>query len=434
MRKFHWTLPFFFNAGLAAAASFSLIILLSPRNSHRPFLREIQYIILHTTEGGTEGSLKTLHKDGKIHYMIDHAGKTYRIMEENRLATHAGRSLWNGRPRIDEVSIGIEIVGYHNRPPNNAQITTLARLLDGLQRRYQVPDDRVLTHSQVAYGTPNKWQASNHRGRKRCAMLLATPDLRRRIGLNSEPRKDPDVQARRLAVGDPFLNKVIYGDANDLALSPRMRTALQTIPRNQIVTKVYSGDSSNIISKNRSAWFIARENYDSPKTLYQFPNNGPQLRGDQIKDWSSLPIGTRVTLNNESKGVTTEAEFDKPLTSQFREVVSANVPAISIARNAHNSDTTFYLIPGKPLIDGAELQKTDETTLWNLPAGTKILIGYKKGELITKERTAYRISKESSRPWNSPLTIYRFPDGTVKTGDEINPSQIHEDTLIFLEN
>ncbi len=431
-RKIPFSIIFY--SVMVFAASYSIVDSLSPRNSRRPLLRSVQYIILHTTEGGTEGSFQTLHKDGKIHYMVDPKGKVYRIMDENRLATHAGRSLWDGRPRMDEVSLGIEVVGFHNKMPSKDQIRTLGELLSELKTRYRISDDRVLTHSQVAYGVPNKWQANNHRGRKRCAMLMATRELRRQIGLNSEPRHDPDVLSGKLAIGDPYLNKVIYDNANDRFVSTPYRRALAQVSPKQVITKMYTGDQTNIISPSRSAWFIAREQYDSPNTIYLFPDGKKQIRGDKIKDWSSLPNGTKIILASAPQNTAPEFEISTPPARMFKEVTEDTTPAIAIARGEAKSENTFYLIPGREVASGKDLALNEESLLWSLPKGTKILIGYKKGESISKDRTAYRISKESDRPWNSPLTIYRFPDGTVKTGDEIDPSLIQANTLIFLEN
>lgn len=415
------------------AASLTVITMLSPRNRHRPALEKPRYLILHTTEGGTQGSLSTLHKDGKIHYMVTPEGKVYRIMDEGRMAVHAGRSLWQGRPRLDEISIGIEVVGFHNRMPTTEQIKTLGELISDIKTRHRIPDDHILTHSQVAYGSPNQWQPRNHRGRKRCGMLMATPELRRRLGINSEPRIDPDVTSGKLAIGDPYLNKVIYGNANDSFQSPRIAQSLKTVTPQQIVKTIYSGPQTNVIGNGRSAWFIARDQYDSPRTIYTTPD-GTKTSGDKVRNWKKLPDGTKINVDGNMKMTAIEFEDARLSARIFKEVLEEGTSALSIARDEAASPTTYYLIPNQPVMSGEELRKNSDSTFWNLPKGTRILVGYKKGQSITKDKSAYRISQESSRPWNSPLTIYRFPDGRVMTGDEIDPRFIQSDTLIFLEN
>lgn len=399
---------------LCFAATVGVIVTLSPRNSHRPFLKEIKYVILHTTEGGTEGSLATLHKDGKIHYMISPEGKVYQIMQEERLAVHAGRSLWNGRPRIDEVSIGIEMVGFHNKPLTSNQELALRNLLFQLKQKYNIPDDNVLTHSMVAYGSPNRWQEHSHRGRKRCGMLMATSQVRRRIGLNSEPRIDPDVRANRLAVGDPYLHEFIYGEK---------------IGKQKILTEVYSAADSNIVSAKRSAWFIARDKYDWATTTYSLPN-GQKLRGNQIRDWSKLPYGTKVTLNESPQNITLESESSSGPSEIFKEIGVHGMTAFSIARSEATASTTIYFLPDTRVFSGKELYQDEKYLLSHLPKGTKILVGYQNGGMVTLEKTAYKIT---GKRWNLPSTIYKLADGKILTGDEVNASGIPPETYIFFE-
>lgn len=74
---------------------------------------------------------------------------------------------------------------------------------------YRLRDERVVTHSMVAYGAPNKWQKKKHRGRKRCGMLFAMPSVRKILELKVRMTSDPDVRAKRLTVGDPYLEKVL---------------------------------------------------------------------------------------------------------------------------------------------------------------------------------------------------------------------------------
>jgi hypothetical protein len=167
----------------------------SRRNHERPYRTRTDFIILHTTEGPKEGSLRKVRNNGEAHYLVDRAGRVYRIIDKNRVAYHAGRSMWNGRTNLDRVSVGIEMVGYHHRPLTESQLKALRELLRQLQRIYGVPDERVLPHSMVAYGAPNRWHRRPHRGRKRCAMGLAEPGIRRRLGLEAQPVQDPDVRA-----------------------------------------------------------------------------------------------------------------------------------------------------------------------------------------------------------------------------------------------
>jgi len=182
----------------------------SSRNKERDVRKSTKFIILHTTEGAAVGSLKKLSANGECHYAIDTDGKIYRIVDRSRIAYHNGLSMWNKQEDLDKVSIGIEMVGFHDKRPTAAQIKSLKELLAELKKHYKISDDNVLTHSMVAYGKPNKWNKKNHRGRKRCGMIFADTQLRKQIGLTSKPTRDPDLHAKRLLDGDPELTKILY--------------------------------------------------------------------------------------------------------------------------------------------------------------------------------------------------------------------------------
>ena len=267
----------------AATAAFSLDIgsFYSPHNRERERRKGTQFIILHTTEGDAKGSLDKIRERGEAHYVVDTVGKVYRVIHRDRVAFHAGRSMWNDRTNLDTVSLGVEVVGYHNHRLSTAQEAALRELLAELQRIYRVPDNKVLTHSMVAYGAPNRWHKQAHRGRKRCGMLFAGTSLRRRLGLDSEPAHDPDVRAGRLVVADSYLEDQLFG-------SRRLPVA-------------GGGAEGRVIEKGRSAWDIARERYAAADTQYVFPD-GTQTRGSDIKDWSKIPVGTKVVLGSGDRG------------------------------------------------------------------------------------------------------------------------------------
>ncbi len=189
----------------------------SPRNPERKVRRATELIVLHTTEAPARSSLNKVSERGECHFCVTEEGAIYRIVDRDREAFHAGRSMWKGKEDVDKFSVGIECVGHHDKPMSSVQLNAIARLVKELQSMYGVPDHCVVAHSHVAYGTPNKWQKCRHRGRKRCGMLFATATVRRILGLKTRPAFDADVRARRLAVGDPYLNKVLYGGLDVMA-------------------------------------------------------------------------------------------------------------------------------------------------------------------------------------------------------------------------
>ena len=188
----------------------------SPRNPERKVRQSTELIVLHTTEAPSRSSLNKLCERGEAHYCVTEEGTVYRIVDRDREAFHAGRSMWNGKEDVDKFSIGIECVGFHNEAMGGVQLRAIRDLVKELQRMYRIPDERVVCHSHVAYGAPNKWQKKRHRGRKRCGMLFAMPSVRAQLELVRRPMVDTDVRAKRLVVGDDYLRSVLYGNVDTM--------------------------------------------------------------------------------------------------------------------------------------------------------------------------------------------------------------------------
>ena len=374
----------------------------SPRNAERPRRKSTRYIILHTTEGPTKGSLDKVRKNGECHYFVTPGGHAYRIIERSRVAYHAGRSMWEGKTNIDQYALGIEIVGFHNRDITSSQYRAVQELLAQLKRIYRVPDERVIPHSMVAYGAPNRWHRHSHRGRKRCGMCFAKPATRAKLGLTSQPMFDPDVNAGRLVVADPFLQNVLFGN----------------IRERENALKHFDSPDATVISASRSAWDIARDQYRSAETRYVFPN-GTIKRGNQITDWKAIPPGTRVLLHGEEK-IAPHAE-ESPATA-------GDAFTLKVSDNKAQWSSTIYFLPDKRIRRGDELS---ESELAHLPKGTRILTGYIQGGRITQNRSAFDICGEQ---WNDHDTIYRLPDGTFTTGNQLNENSIPGNTHVFFKD
>jgi N-acetylmuramoyl-L-alanine amidase len=84
---------------------------------------------------------------------------TYRLVDENRRAWHAGDSQWQGRTWLNGTTIGIELVnqgfydtpsGRHWQPFAPAQIDALIVLLKDIMQRHQLAPGSILAHSDVA--------------------------------------------------------------------------------------------------------------------------------------------------------------------------------------------------------------------------------------------------------------------------------------------
>jgi hypothetical protein len=166
--------------------------------------------------------------------------------------------MWNAKEEIDKHSIGIECVGYHDKVMPRKQLNAIRDLVAELQAIYGIPDEKVLTHSQVAFGEKNKWQKHRHRGRKRCGMLFAMPSVRGVLKLDSRPAFDPDVKAKRLIVADKYLNSVLYGSLDTMVKTYGKATIKKVDPTKSKLVKAdpkKKGISGEVNSRPASAKF-----------------------------------------------------------------------------------------------------------------------------------------------------------------------------------
>ncbi|MCG8633962.1 MAG: N-acetylmuramoyl-L-alanine amidase [Desulfobacterales bacterium] len=359
--------------------------------------RHTRMIIVHTSELGLEGTLRVISKGkkfkngrstpgGHAHYVIARNGRTYRTLDRRYRADHAGLSMWNGKTDVSDVSIGIELVGYHHAPISKSQYRSLGMLLHVLKQVYGLKDRDILTHSQVAYGRPNPWFKKNHRGRKRCAKNFD----RAKANLGPTWSYDPDVRARRLQA-DPILASVFYGTPGSAA------------PGKAVSAKRLA---SNIISKQNSAWSIAGDEYNAATTAYILPD-GRALPGDRVGGkigWSRLPVGTKVLLNQETRQVSVQAKSPVKL-------ISGQMTAWSHAGQDYRSDSTIYFLPSGRITPGSGIRDWDD-----LPVGTRLMVGYKGPYEITRQKTAYKIA---GKRYKHKSVVYYLPGGRLVPGDEV---------------
>jgi len=405
MRRFILTIPILaVLAGVSPGAEGALNIAsyYSPRNSERPPRASTEFIILHTTEGPARGSLRKLHERGEAHYFVNTDGRVLRIIHRDRVAFHAGRSMWGGKTDLDNCSIGIELVGYHDRDITAAQYRALKELLRQLKSIYRIPDENVLTHSMVAYGAPNAWHKRSHRGRKRCGMLFARDSVRKKIGLNKKPAYDPDVRAGRLINADRQLAQALYSRDT----SPGAPVAGPT-PSNAVV-----------LAAGKTAWDVARDRYNTAEVTYRFPD-GKEVRGDRVTNWNSIPAGTVVVLG--------EAATENPV-DPIRVLGRDGKTALEVAGEEYALATTIYFFPDGRIRRGDEMAAGDFKTL---PAETRVLVGYVDGGYIRKGRSAFDICGPR---WNRPDTYYRLADNRLVGGGSISETSIPRDTRVFFRN
>ena len=86
--------------------------------------------------------------------MINEKGKIYRLVNDNKIAWHAGKSCWGKFKNLNKNSIGIELVnkghrfGYTNF--KKKQISSLIKICKKLIRKYKIKKNNIVGHSDIA--------------------------------------------------------------------------------------------------------------------------------------------------------------------------------------------------------------------------------------------------------------------------------------------
>jgi N-acetyl-anhydromuramyl-L-alanine amidase AmpD len=121
--------------------------------------RNVDVIIIHSTFNNSGGEfydidlvIKQFSRYGvSAHYVIGRDGTIFRLVNENNISYHAGKSqLPDGRIGLNTCSIGIELMTSFTESPTELQIQALATLVNDIKLRY--PVKYVLRHSDIAPG------------------------------------------------------------------------------------------------------------------------------------------------------------------------------------------------------------------------------------------------------------------------------------------
>ena len=78
----------------------------------RDVRRSTQFLILHTTESDNSGAIHSLSRRGEANYLVELSGLIIELLPVNKLAMHAGLSMWNGVKGLSNHSVGIEVEGF----------------------------------------------------------------------------------------------------------------------------------------------------------------------------------------------------------------------------------------------------------------------------------------------------------------------------------
>jgi len=120
--------------------------------------KSIKFLVIHYTGMQSEReSIKRLcNPKAKVssHYLINQNGKVYRLIKDNRIAWHAGKSCWGKYKNLNKNSIGIEMVnkghkfGYTNF--KKKQLSSLIKICQNLIKKYKIKRKNIVGHSDIA--------------------------------------------------------------------------------------------------------------------------------------------------------------------------------------------------------------------------------------------------------------------------------------------
>lgn len=123
----------------------------------------IDMLVLHYTgmETGQYALDRMCDAEAQVsaHYMLWEDGGIVQLVGEDKRAWHAGVSSWQGDEDLNSCSIGIEIVnGGHDWPLADGglppypevQIEALTALCQGILSRWDIPQTRIVGHSDIA--------------------------------------------------------------------------------------------------------------------------------------------------------------------------------------------------------------------------------------------------------------------------------------------
>lgn len=121
-------------------------------------IKDIKHLIIHYTgmQSARASLARLISKKQKVscHYLIDRKGKIFRMIDERKIAWHAGKSSWRQFKNLNKSSIGIELqnkghkFGYQKF--SIKQINVLINLCLLLKKKYRIKDYNILGHSDIA--------------------------------------------------------------------------------------------------------------------------------------------------------------------------------------------------------------------------------------------------------------------------------------------
>ena len=148
MKKYFTLLTILF-AGIGGYFYFS-----QPKSVHYSERTEpIQFLVVHSFSLPVDMMVQRLEELGvSTHYLIDEKGKITQLVPDDKVAWHAGKSYWKGLTGLNAYSIGIELQNptFGQTQFSEKQIQSFQKLVQKLMKRYNIPPENVVGHSDIA--------------------------------------------------------------------------------------------------------------------------------------------------------------------------------------------------------------------------------------------------------------------------------------------
>ena len=120
--------------------------------------KDIKLIVIHYTgmQSKIESIKRLLNPRHKVscHYLIDRKGQIFKMVDQDKVAWHAGKSKWKNFINLNKNSIGIEIVnkghelGYEKF--TFQQINSVIQICKNLKKKYKIKNSNIVGHSDIA--------------------------------------------------------------------------------------------------------------------------------------------------------------------------------------------------------------------------------------------------------------------------------------------
>ena len=118
----------------------------------------IKLIVIHYTgmQSERESILRLTNIKSRVssHFLINQKGVIYRLVKDEHISWHAGKSCWGKYKNLNKNSIGIELVnkghqfGYTNF--KKKQILSLISVCKKLLKKYKIKKKNIIGHSDIA--------------------------------------------------------------------------------------------------------------------------------------------------------------------------------------------------------------------------------------------------------------------------------------------